>query len=146
MQTITKRFGSFPAAHRQHLHAGHCSFVHGHNWDIEVELSSHQLDGNGFVLDFGKMGFIKEYLADLLDHRFLVNENDPHRAQFEEMERVYALFSIRIVPNGSCESLCSYIGEQIDAQVRNRTGGNVWLKRVTIYEDEKNSATRWFSL
>lgn len=48
-----------------------CSRLHGHNYLIEVELSSDTLDETGFVLDFGALKAIKLYIDDILDHRHL---------------------------------------------------------------------------
>ena len=57
--TCTKTYFDVPFAHRQHLHDGHCSFVHGHNWDIRVTFGCERTDENGFVVDFGKLKFLK---------------------------------------------------------------------------------------
>lgn len=48
-----------------------CSRLHGHNYLIEVELSSETLDSTGFVIDFGALKSIKTMIDSTLDHRHL---------------------------------------------------------------------------
>lgn len=69
---IWKEF-KFAASHQlEGLPADHqCSRLHGHNYLIEVELESEELDATGFVVDFGELSSIKQYIADVLDHRHL---------------------------------------------------------------------------
>ena len=57
MITCSKLYKDIPFAHRQHLHDGHCSQIHGHNWDIKLTFSCKELDAMGFVVDFGKLFF-----------------------------------------------------------------------------------------
>lgn len=70
--TIRKRF-TFSASHQlTGLPAGHqCARLHGHNYVVVLELSSHTLDATGFVRDFGELEPFKRFLADTLDHRHL---------------------------------------------------------------------------
>lgn len=77
MFRIWKKF-RFSAAHQLNgLPEGHqCSRLHGHNYTIEVELSSDKLDLYGFVVDFGDLAPVKEYIDSQWDHRFL-NEVPP---------------------------------------------------------------------
>lgn len=72
MYIITKEF-RFEAAHSlPHLGALHkCSRVHGHSYRVIVELTVHELDGNGFVVDYGDLDQFKRYLDSTLDHRNL---------------------------------------------------------------------------
>lgn len=77
MHRVTKVFKGYPFAHRQHTHDGHCRLIHGHNWDFEIALEADQLDENGFVYDFGKFGWLKEWLENMFDHTLLLNKDDP---------------------------------------------------------------------
>ena len=72
MFTIGKVF-EFASAHQLHgLREGHkCGRLHGHNYKVEVILSSKKVNDDGFVFDYGDLSFIKEYLDDTLDHRNL---------------------------------------------------------------------------
>src|SRR5690554_5711471 len=81
MITCTKVYSDIPFAHQQHTHDGHCSFIHGHNWSIEVTFEASELDENGFVVDFGKLKFLKQWIEDNLDHACLLNESDAEGLQ-----------------------------------------------------------------
>lgn len=69
---IAKRF-EFAASHvLDGLPDGHqCGRLHGHNYAVEVELEGDELDGTGFVLDYGELAPFKRMLDDELDHRHL---------------------------------------------------------------------------
>ena len=70
--TISKRF-DFSASHQlTHLAREHpCARLHGHNYCVVVELADDSLDERGFVLDYGELAFVKEYVEQTLDHRHL---------------------------------------------------------------------------
>jgi len=66
----------FDAAHQLHGYPGPCRNLHGHTWDVEVEVKGTKLDEVGIVYDFKDL---KENLKDILDqydHVFL-NEVPP---------------------------------------------------------------------
>jgi 6-pyruvoyltetrahydropterin/6-carboxytetrahydropterin synthase len=72
MYTIAKRFafsashviGGLPATHP-------CARLHGHNYEVEVELRAAKLDAIGFVRDFLELSALKAFIDDNLDHRHL---------------------------------------------------------------------------
>jgi 6-pyruvoyltetrahydropterin/6-carboxytetrahydropterin synthase len=74
--TIVKKFGPFPAAHfLTGLPEGHqCGRLHGHNYEVEVELSTPDVDDVGFVVDYGELSVLGEYLTARMDHRLLNDE------------------------------------------------------------------------
>ncbi len=79
MLTCSKTYPDIPFAHRQHLHEGHCAFVHGHNWSITLTFACAQPDANGFVVDFGRLKYIRQWIDKNLDHACLFNADDPMR-------------------------------------------------------------------
>lgn len=137
MYRIKKTFGSYPFGHRQHNHEGHCAKVHGHNWTFTIELESSILDENGFVYDFGKFKELKEWLTYMFDHTLLINERDPEKEHFTNSETC-KLWDVRVVPNGSAETLAEFIANHIEINVLK--GHNARLVSVTAKEDEKNEA------
>ncbi len=72
MFRITKEF-HFSASHQlTELPADHqCARLHGHNYIVEVELSSADLNEHGFVRDYHELAPLKRYIDDELDHRHL---------------------------------------------------------------------------
>lgn len=153
--TCTKRYDNFPFAHRQHLHDGHCALIHGHNWSFEFEFSAGCLDENNFVIDFGKLKWLKDWLTHHFDHTLVLNADDPMREHLlyvltdvrpdPASPDSFDLARVRVLPNGSAEGLAAYVFgavsrileiEQLDARDR-----GIALDRVTVFEDTKNSAT-----
>lgn len=72
MFKISKEFHC-SCSHQLHgLKEGHpCGRLHGHNYVIIVELKSGTLDENGFIMDYGELKPIKDYIDDKLDHQNL---------------------------------------------------------------------------
>lgn len=137
--TCIKRYVDLPFAHRQPAHDGHCALVHGHNWGFEFEFSAEQLDECGFVVDFGKLKWLKEWLAGKFDHTLVVNQNDPSLLFFSKHE--VSLWNIVSVPDCSCEGLAVWVLGQVSPMISFETHDRVSLIRVTVFEDSKNSAT-----
>jgi len=72
MWTISKEF-KFDASHQlEGMPAEHpCGRLHGHSYTVIIELASPELDSHGFVLDYGELSVIKQYIDEHLDHRHL---------------------------------------------------------------------------
>ncbi|BDR25793.1 6-carboxy-5,6,7,8-tetrahydropterin synthase [Pseudomonas phage sp. 30-2] len=86
MWQINKSF-SFAYAHRvhnQHLDADlvedtkcKCRHLHGHTGKIVIHLTGTSLV-NGMVTDFKHLGFLKKFIDDVIDHKFIIDANDPN--------------------------------------------------------------------
>ena len=84
---IDKQF-SFCYGHRvwsQQLHGDYCESgdtsckcraLHGHEGLVHVFLEAPVLE-RGMVTDFKHLGWLKNFLDDYLDHRFIIDLNDP---------------------------------------------------------------------
>lgn len=84
MYRISKMFG-FSASHRLEGLPNNpdgsehpCTRLHGHNYQVELILSSYVLDEHGFVLDYRAMQPFKDFLNEKLDHRHLNDVIDVH--------------------------------------------------------------------
>lgn len=139
MITCKKTYTDIPFAHRQHHHDGHCAFIHGHNWSFTLTFGCHQTDENGFVVDFGKLKFIKQWIEQNLDHACLFNESDPLREKI--VSACPGVWKAVVVPNCSCEGLAHYLYGTFDELVRKHTANRAFLVSVEVVEDSKNSAT-----
>ena len=139
MLTCTKRYPDIPFAHRQHRHDGHCALVHGHNWTFVFTFGCRETDGNGFVVDFGKLKFIKRWLQETFDHACVFNEADPLRETL--VSAAPQAWKAVVLPDCSCEGLARYAFDQIDQRVRTETAERAYVTSVTVREDERNAAT-----
>ncbi|MGC6424667.1 MAG: 6-pyruvoyl trahydropterin synthase family protein [Lentimonas sp.] len=138
MLTCKKTYRDIPFAHRQHHHDGHCSLIHGHNWAITLTFACSETDKNGFVVDFGKLKYLKQWIDEHLDHACLFNESDPEKDAL--LAASGHLFKPYIIPNSSCEGVAQHIHDIFDPMVREQTDERVWIVEVEIEEDTKNSA------
>jgi 6-pyruvoyltetrahydropterin/6-carboxytetrahydropterin synthase len=53
-----------------------CRHLHGHQGKVKVFLESKELI-KGMVTDFKHLGWFKEFLDETLDHKFIMDINDP---------------------------------------------------------------------
>lgn len=53
-----------------------CRFLHGHEGLVHVFLESDKLE-RGMVTDFKHLGWLKNFLDDTIDHKFILDMNDP---------------------------------------------------------------------
>ena len=138
MITCSKTYSDIPFAHRQHRHAGHCSFIHGHNWALKITFACENLDNDGFVVDFGNLRYLKRWIAENLDHACLLASDDPAK------ERITAAapeaYKIYEVPNASCEGISLHLWEVFSRLVMEQEMGRVWIAEVVLREDSKNEA------
>lgn len=138
MLTCRKTYRDIPFAHRQHKHDGHCALIHGHNWAITLTFACEETDENGFVVDFGKLKYLKAWIDENLDHACLLNEDDPEK---DALLKDYGhLFMPYILPNCSSEGLAVHLHGVFDPMVRAQTNDRVWITAIEIEEDSKNSA------
>jgi 6-pyruvoyltetrahydropterin/6-carboxytetrahydropterin synthase len=148
MITCTKRYDDLPFAHRQPKHDGHCAWIHGHNWCFEFEFGCTATDECGFVVDFGKLKWLKEWIYERFDHTLLLNADDPMLpylrnaldSQVGERENLL-LAKIVVVPDCSSEGLAAWLLDKANEVVQQFTSGRVFIHRVSVIEDSKNSAT-----
>jgi 6-pyruvoyltetrahydropterin/6-carboxytetrahydropterin synthase len=139
MLTCSKTYRDIPLGHRQPFHKGHCSRIHGHNWSIKLTFASKGLDENGFVVDFGKLRYLKEWIDENLDHACAISSCDPHLERMKKWEGE-GLIRLLIVESASCEGLAIHIFDVFDKLVRSNTGERAWITSIELEEDSKNSA------
>ena len=138
MLTCTKIYSDIPFAHRQHLHDGHCSFIHGHNWSFVLTFSCRETDANGFVVDFGKLKFLKKWIKDNLDHACVFNRSDPMKKSI--IESCPDAFKVFEVESCGCEGIAQALYPIFNNMVARETDGRVWIQSIEVVEDSKNSA------
>ena len=147
MITITKRFGEFPMAHRQWRHKGHCALIHGHNWTFDITFSTDEaggdhLDENGFIVDFGDMGGLKDSLSSLFDHTMWICEDDPEAETFRNLKEsgLVKLFESEESVSAECfaKKVLIVATDWLLAKFGEDTP--LYVSAVVCWEDGKNSA------
>jgi 6-pyruvoyltetrahydropterin/6-carboxytetrahydropterin synthase len=107
----------FSAAHNLRNYRGKCEELHGHNWKVELEVSSSRLDKSGMVADFKCLKSELNKILEKLDHKYL--NNIPY---FKKA-------------NPTSENIARYIYGRLKA----RQVGN--LKSITVWESDNACAT-----
>ncbi|WP_309396939.1 6-pyruvoyl trahydropterin synthase family protein [Cerasicoccus maritimus] len=138
MITCRKTYLDIPFGHRQPFHDGHCKFIHGHNWSITVTFGCDERDINGFVVDYGKLGFLKQWIDENLDHACVFRKDDPLLDTL--VNAAPEAWKVFLVDDCSNEGLAVLVFEEFDKLVRAETNGRAWVTEVEIEEDSKNSA------
>jgi 6-pyruvoyltetrahydropterin/6-carboxytetrahydropterin synthase len=78
----TKTFGhelGFSCAFRQWRAESHCRFIHGYALSFKLVFAADTLDYCGWVVDFGGLKEVREFLTAHFDHKLLVAADDPWR-------------------------------------------------------------------
>ena len=70
----TKKFSGYPCTHRQWKAESHCRFVHGYSREFYFEFSCKNMTREMWVVDFGGLKEVKEWLDYMFDHTFLVSQ------------------------------------------------------------------------
>lgn len=142
MFTCQKTYADIPFAHRQHRHDGHCAQIHGHNWSFTFTFGCRSLDECGFVVDFGKLKPVKNWIEENLDHACVFNHDDPLLQDILAINersgcQVYQAY---IVDQCSSEGLAKHLFEVVGPMIEEMTAGRAHLLSVEVVEDSRNSA------
>jgi len=140
----TKTYGAergLSCALRQWPADSHCNVLHGYSLGFKFTFAAEQLDRRGWVVDFGKGGFgqIRDWLHATFDHKLLVAENDPARAEFLRL-RDLGLADVQILPGASCEAIAAYVFSQTQPMISQASQGRCWIAAVECFEHGANSA------
>ena len=140
----TKRYGhniGLSAVFRQpNADHSHCSLLHGYSLAFKFTFACVELDDKNWAVDFGGLKPLKNWLAEMFDHTYLVAEDDPELETFKELE-AKKLVDLRIVPATGCERFAEMVFDYADNLVNELTKGRCWVQEVTVREHGHNSAT-----
>lgn len=135
----TKRFTGFPCTHRQWRASSHCRFVHGYSREFYFEFEAKELTKEGWVVDFGGLKEIKDWLDHVFDHTFLVSQDDPAMEDFKMLEK-NGVLQLRVLPNPGMEGTAEYVYHEASSILKKLYGDRAWISLVEVSENEKNSA------
>jgi len=116
----TKIVTEFAAAHLLRGYPGICSRLHGHNWKVDVEVVTSELDEIGMGMDFRDIKAATNELIGALDHRNL-NDLPP----FDKI-------------NPTAENISAYIYKGLSNELNNE---RVQVDSVTIWETDRACVT-----
>ena len=110
----------FSAAHQLRAYKGKCENLHGHNWRVQVTVSSENLNDIGIAIDFNELKALTGEVLKSLDHSML-NDVFP----FTEL-------------NPSSENIAKWVYDSLRKSVAKK---DVSLSSVTVWESDAASAT-----
>ncbi len=138
--TSSKTYRNYPCAHRQWKHEGHCAYIHGYSREFTFHFKANQRDKHGWVVGFGDLKPLKEWLDHMFDHTLLIAEDDPELLLFESMHE-NGICDLRVLPDNSIEGCAKYIWNYTNELINKITEGRASCFEVEVRENDKNSAT-----
>jgi len=139
----TKKLGPISVGHRQWRDDGHCAWVHGYGRYIQFTFEG-DLDERQWVMDFGDLKDIKQWLEEQWDHRVMIASDDPQLDKLKEMHDLNIMnINVMDVEKGwgpGIEASCKFVYDHVQPIITQKTNGRVKIAKVEIWEHERNSA------
>lgn len=120
----------------------HCRYPHGYALAFTFEFVGRELDRNNWLIDFGKLKPLKEWLVQTFDHKTIIAERDtPMREAFGDLSALKRA-DVLIWPQVGCEAF-AHEGFIVARRLLINMGesSRVRLAKVTVAEHEGNSAS-----
>ena len=142
---VAKDYFNFAAAHFLIFANGKREPLHGHNYQVSVEMEG-ELDRAGVVLDFISFKPLVKQVCDSLDHRTLIQTESPVvavRQRAKEVEVVYKKqrlvlprSDVILLPlvNTSTELLAEYVANQVRRRVQQAFSATIKYMEVAVEE------------
>ncbi len=140
---IIRKLFKFEGAHIAHnCTSQRCrENIHGHSYRVEVFITSNQLDNGYMIMDFGRLGQVKE-LIDSFDHAYSLWQKEK-----EELKQFIYTHNQRVVEMPippSSEGFALLFFEAIDRILQSTPPtngeGNIQLHSVRVHETETGYA------
>ena len=94
-------------AFRQWKADSHCNLIHGYALQFELKFGG-ELDDRNWIVDFGGLKPLKEWLKYMFDHTYLVAEDDPELETIKMLQEKN-LIDMRLVPAVGCERFAEQV-------------------------------------
>ena len=142
--TVERNTLRFAAAHFATFE-GQCEPLHGHNYDVIVEVEG-ELTEDGWVIDFGVLKSLTRELCQELDHKFLLQRESKAleiddgmsnwKVRFRERGWVFPKSDIVALPidNSTAEQLARWFAGRLREALAQRGATNVTSIAVGVEE------------
>ena len=117
----------------------HCHLLHGYSLKFKFKFASTKLDDKNWVVDFGGLKELKEWLQDNFDHKVIVDSNDPEIDTLYKLEQK-GLAEIRVFDGVGAEMFAYHAWKFADNLVRDMSMNRCWCIEVECAEHGANSA------
>lgn len=143
MYYSTKTYGherGLSCAFRQPLAShSHCSLIHGYSLAFSFKFASNTLDEKNWVVDFGGLKQLKEWLEHNFDHSIAVAKDDPEMKTFLALEEK-GLARVVVMNGVGCEKFAEHAFWFADKLVKELTNNRCWAVSCEVKEHGANSA------
>lgn len=121
-----------------------CCAIHGYALSFYFEFESDNLDARNWVVDFGSLRPLKEFLKESFDHTMLVAQDDPHHAEFVRLHELGLAKMVEVEATG-CEALAKFLLEYVNEiflpeHYPNSKNQDIRCRKVEVRETPSNSA------
>jgi len=144
MMQVIKTYGherGLSATFRQHRCNTHCRFIHGYAlaFTLTFECPEDEVDDNGWVIDFGGLKKVEQFLKDNFDHKYLAAGDDPLLSNLERDEEE-GLIQLIVLPDGvGCEAFTKYVAMQVEEMLACGDFGDTQAQLVSVEVREHGS-------
>ncbi len=126
----------FDSAHFLKGYEGKCSNIHGHRWNVEIEVCGEALpeEGSfrGMVVDFARLKDDLKSITDELDHSLIIERGSLKEKTLEALnEENFKLVTLEFRP--TAENLAKYFYDSMKDK-------GYTVKQAVVYETPKNCA------
>ena len=139
----TKTYGhdrGFTAVFRQpNATHSHCSLLHGYALAFSFKFGCHSLDDKNWVMDFGGLKELKNWLEINFDHTVVVDRNDPKIQDIIKMEN-QGLARVIVLDGVGCEKFAEHAFHYANDLVKKLTNNRVFCVSCEVKEHGANSA------
>jgi 6-pyruvoyltetrahydropterin/6-carboxytetrahydropterin synthase len=128
---------SFDSAHFLAGYEGKCSNIHGHRWQVVIEVKSLTLQTNqqlkGMLVDFAQLKKDIKEEVDVLDHAFIIEKNTLKPKTVEALEEEgFQIIMLDFRP--TAENMAKYFYDRMEHR-------GYQVKSATVYETPNNCAS-----
>lgn len=125
----------------------HCAQLHGYAIGVKLVFECESLDECNWVMDFGGLKEIKNWLEQMFDHTMCIAIDDPLLTFWQEMatnpDTAHAI-NLRVVPAVGCERFAElifdYVTQYFNEHRSTLLNPTVQLKSVEVFEHGANSS------
>jgi 6-pyruvoyltetrahydropterin/6-carboxytetrahydropterin synthase len=129
------------ACFRQWRATSHCQDLHGYALAFTLRFESDELSPEGWVIDFGDLKPVRQFLFNTFDHKLLVAADDPRCHDLLRLEGI-GVANVQILSSVGCESFARLVlARTTELLAKSERWRHVIVSRVTCHEHAANSAT-----
>ena len=117
----------------------HCSLLHGYALSFGFKFGCETLDDKNWVVDFGGLKELKQYLKDNFDHKLVVDKKDPELDRLMKLQQE-GLAEVVILNGVGCEKFAEQAFHYANDLVKKMSNGRCFCVSCEVKEHGANSA------